>query len=90
MPPTTIHEPPSLDSFTTLAEHQSHTPTTFYGAKPVLHYHAIGVRALAARDQASNLPIFATSTGSTAGTEVEATGGRVVSIEEVSAFINSE
>ncbi len=88
MPLTTIHASPPLDSFTTLAEHQSHTPATFYGAKPVLHYHAIGIRALTVADQASKLPIFATPTPST--TSTEASGENGACIEEVNAFINSE
>ena len=58
MPPTTIHSAPALDSFTILAEHQSQTPEVFYGAKPVLHYHAVDARALVPRDQLSKLPIL--------------------------------
>ncbi len=88
MPPTTIHAPPALDSFTTLAEHQSHTPATFYGAKPVLHYYAINIRALTAADQSSKLPIFATATHPPTGTEANVENA--VCIEEINAFINSE
>ena len=58
MPPTTIHSPPALDSFTPLADHQSQTPEVFYGGKPVLHHHVIGGRALVRRDQLFKLPIF--------------------------------
>ncbi len=61
MPPTTLREAPALESFTSLAEHQSQTPTSFYSAKPVLHYHAVGARAIVSRDQVSKLPIFAST-----------------------------
>lgn len=63
MLPTTINDAPPLDSFTSLAEHQSQTPETFFGSKPVLHYHGVGVRALAAQSHVSNLPIFKADAG---------------------------
>jgi nucleotide-sensitive chloride channel 1A len=95
MPPTTIHSAPALDSFTTLAEHQSQTPTSFYGAKPVLHYHGSGVRVLISQDQASKLPIFTASSDGqrSVGTTAEAgeeTTGAAPKIENVDAFISSE
>lgn len=89
MPPTTIHAAPPLDSFTTLADHQSQTPTSFYGAKPVLHYHATGTRALAARSQLSKLPIFTPLAEGQGGETAEAEAG-VNSVELVEAFISSE
>lgn len=64
MPPTTIHDAPALDSYTPLAEHQSQTPTSFYSAKPVLHFHVTGAKALAPRDQLSELPIYIVENGS--------------------------
>ena len=89
MPPTTIHAAPPLDSFTALADHQAQTPTSFYGAKPVLHYHATGTRALAARSQLSKLSVFATvAEGHADGTgEAEAQAN---SVEVVEAFVSSE
>ncbi len=62
MPPTTIRSAPSLDSFTSLEDHQSQTPTSFYGAKPVLHHHIFGASVLVASDQKSKLPIFDSAT----------------------------
>ncbi|OBT40187.1 hypothetical protein VE00_08834 [Pseudogymnoascus sp. WSF 3629] len=56
--PTTIHAPPSLDSFTPLTEHQSTTPSTFFSETPVLHYHGPNARALIAPEHLSALPIF--------------------------------
>ena len=71
MPPTTIHAPPALDSFTSLADHQSQTPASFYGAKPVLHYHGVGVSVLIAEDHALKLPIFAVADGQQASANVD-------------------
>jgi nucleotide-sensitive chloride channel 1A len=94
MPPTTIHSVPALDTFTTLADHQSQTPTSFYGAKPVLHYHGVGVRALIAENQVSKLPIFASPDGQQPpGNALEAAGessSLVTKVENVDAFISSE
>ena len=58
MPLTAIDSPPELDSFTTLADHQSQTPTTFYGAKPVLHFHSVNSIAVIPLDQANCLPLW--------------------------------
>jgi len=58
MLPTTIHEAPALEFFTALADHQSQTPTTFFDAKPVLHYHYADGRVLVSQDSASRLPMF--------------------------------
>jgi len=82
MPPTTIHEAPSLDSFTPLAEHQAQTPSTFFNAKPILHFHATAVRVLVPRSQLSQLPIFASIESTT--TEDGS------SVEIVEAFVTSE
>ncbi|KAJ5050774.1 uncharacterized protein L3040_002645 [Drepanopeziza brunnea f. sp. 'multigermtubi'] len=58
MPPTTIHECPIDEEFTDLEEHQAQTPSSFYNAKPVLHYKQQHVRALASRDQIPKLPVL--------------------------------
>ena len=58
MPPTTIRSAPALDSFTSLVDHQSQTPASFYGAKPVLHHHIVGASVLITSDQRSKLPVF--------------------------------
>jgi nucleotide-sensitive chloride channel 1A len=58
MPPTTIRSAPALDSFTSLENHQSQTPASFYGAKPVLHHHIVGAGVLITNDQRSKLPVF--------------------------------
>lgn len=60
MLPTTIHEAPALDSFTSLADHQSQTPISFYNAKPVLHAHLTNAYATTPVEegQVPKLPIF--------------------------------
>jgi chloride channel, nucleotide-sensitive, 1A len=100
MPPTTIHTPPDLDAFIPLAEHQSQTPESFYGARPVLHYHAVGLRAVASSSNASKLPIFpptAASLITTPAEEAERADPENVDdqncailTEEVDAYICSE
>jgi nucleotide-sensitive chloride channel 1A len=87
MPPTTIHTAPDLESFTALAEHQSQTPATFYNAKPVLHYHATGARALASQDQLSSLPIFSLPADDQSLPDAENKG---VVVERVDVYISSE
>jgi nucleotide-sensitive chloride channel 1A len=94
MPPTTIHSVPALDSFTALADHQSQTPTSFYGAKPVLHYHGVGVRALISQSQVSKLPIFTSSSDQqSTSASVEAGEGSpeaATKVEVVDTFVSSK
>jgi chloride channel, nucleotide-sensitive, 1A len=96
MPPTTIHTSPALDSFTSLTDHQSQTPTSFFETKPVLHFHALGARALIPRDKASKLAIFgvvnASSTNGTTGTETsnDITENQALIVEVVDIFVSSE
>lgn len=94
MPPTTIHSAPALDSFTALADHQSQTPTSFYGAKPVLHYHGVSIRVLISQGRVSKLPIFTSSSNQeSTSASVEAGGGSpeaASKVEIVDAFVSSE
>ena len=94
MPPTTIHSAPPLNTFTALADHQSQTPEVFYGAKPVLHYHAVGARALVSRVQLSKLPIFSQRQGEVASEAAEdvppeGLDGTMIA-EVIDAYISSE
>lgn len=59
MLPVTIRSAPELEGFIPLEEYQSTTPVTFFGGKPVLHNHTQGAKVWIAKDQASELPIFA-------------------------------
>jgi nucleotide-sensitive chloride channel 1A len=85
MPPTTIRTPPPLSSFTPLAEHQSATPSSFYGAKPVLHYHVKGAKALYYKSHQSSLPIFSNLAQNGVADEED----RLLEAE-VDVYVNSE
>lgn len=78
MPPTTIRSAPAFDSFTSLEDHQSQTPASFYGMKPVLHHHIIGASVRITRDQMPKLPVFhsanAAVNGGATGTGSSTTG----------------
>jgi len=43
MPLESVSQTPRVEDFTALSEHQSQTPTTFFGARPVLHQHSSGI-----------------------------------------------
>lgn len=89
MPLTTIRTAPSLDSFTLLSDHQSQTPATFFGAKPVLHCHISEARALVSSDQASELPIFSSTRSSEAECQDESEA-EPPAVETVDIFVSSE
>ncbi|CAK7219058.1 hypothetical protein SBRCBS47491_003715 [Sporothrix bragantina] len=67
--PTTLRSPPSVDSYTPVADHQSRTPASFYDGPPVLHYHTTGARAYVSRENRDKLPWGGNDT------TAEATGG---------------
>jgi chloride channel, nucleotide-sensitive, 1A len=101
MPPTTIRSAPALDSFTSLEDHQSQTPATFYGTKPVLHYHIIGAGVLITEGQMLKLPVFrsanAAGNGGATGAE-SSTAGEGTLVQDgshmgnivVDVFVSSE
>lgn len=85
MLPTTIHTAPTQGDFTPLSEYQSTTPQSFHDGKPVLHYHATGVKAWLPKDQQSRVPIFPADAPA-----FEGDSGEMISQDEVELFINSE
>ncbi|KAI2609232.1 regulator of volume decrease after cellular swelling-domain-containing protein [Hypoxylon sp. NC1633] len=59
LPSTIIRTCPSADNdFQPLSEYEAQTPDTFYGAKPVLHYHDEHIKAWASADQHESLYFF--------------------------------
>lgn len=72
MPPITLRTPPNLADYTPLAEHQSQTPASFYGGKPILHLHAEGAKAWIPASQAASLPGVFPRDDAAAPTEPEA------------------
>lgn len=93
MPPTTIRECPRDEDFTELAEHQAQTPSTFYNAKPILHYKQAGVRALASRHQVSKLPVLGPGAdGASQEPVVDSTPvlDEAMTVQSVDVWISSE
>lgn len=58
-----LDEIPPTSSFTPLSEHQTQTPTTFFGSTPVLHVSFTGADLLISKHDASHWPAFTTVIG---------------------------
>ncbi|EFX02664.1 hypothetical protein CMQ_2593 [Grosmannia clavigera kw1407] len=85
--PTTLRSPPSVSAYTSLADHQSSTPASFFDGPPVLHYHAKSARAYISREQRAKLPWGSApeSAGSPLGLAMGDTAQHVVDV-----FVGSE
>ncbi|GKT41110.1 uncharacterized protein ColSpa_01291 [Colletotrichum spaethianum] len=93
MLPTTIRSPPSVGDFTPIEEHQAQTPETFFGGKPVLHFHLEGAKAWIPASQKGNLAVFPADVATTASAPEGATLKEVseeLVEQQVSVFVNSE
>ncbi|KAM0328668.1 hypothetical protein ACHAQA_005080 [Verticillium albo-atrum] len=90
---TTIRSPPSVGDFLPLEEYQSQTPETFFGGKPVLHYHLEGAKIWISKSQGAALPIFAadatTPVSAPEGTTLTGTTDDLVE-QTIDVFVNSE
>ncbi|KAK1983979.1 regulator of volume decrease after cellular swelling-domain-containing protein [Colletotrichum cereale] len=93
MLPTTIRSPPSLEDFTPIEDHQAQTPETFFGGKPVLHFHLEGAKAWIPASQKGNLAVFpadvATPASAPEGATLKEVSEELVE-QQVSVFVNSE
>ncbi|KAI9047165.1 hypothetical protein LZ554_008619 [Drepanopeziza brunnea f. sp. 'monogermtubi'] len=89
MPPTTIHECPIDEDFTDLEEHQAQTPSSFYNAKPILHYKQQRVRALASRDQIPKLPVLGPGADGSSQPASAALDG-AMTVQFIDVWISSE
>ncbi|OCL14157.1 hypothetical protein AOQ84DRAFT_281672 [Glonium stellatum] len=78
-----LSTPPGLDSFTPLEEHQSQTPGTFFGGKPVLYCKHGGLTLSIARDQLEAHPAIAKFS-------VSASNQDPASISNVDVWVTSE
>jgi chloride channel, nucleotide-sensitive, 1A len=91
---TTIRTPLSLDDFVLLAVHQSQTPETFFGGKPILHYHTKDAKAWLANTDGATLPIFPADleNGTPTGPSGEVLNGTAGDVKEqmVELFVNTE
>jgi nucleotide-sensitive chloride channel 1A len=89
-----ITEAPSQESFTALAEHQSETPVTFFGSKPVLHYHSPNASIVVAKSQYDEFPVLHDLQAAPSASESGAPNGESISemitIEGVDAWVTSK
>jgi len=79
-----LSTPPKAEEFTPLQEHQEQTPTTFFGAKPVLYAHQAGLTLIVPASQYEELTTFA-KFSSQRGSE-----GQDVQVTDVEIWVNSE
>ena len=91
-----IAAPPATDSFTPLSAHQSRTPESFFGGKPVLYYEDKDARIVASRDQLDTLPIFrqsgSTDNGADEGASANGHDARIedVLITDIGIWVTSQ
>jgi nucleotide-sensitive chloride channel 1A len=89
-----ITEAPSQASFTALAEHQSETPATFFGSKPVLHHHSPNTVIVVAKSQYDEFVVLhdlqAAAVSGGTGTSNGDSGTETVTIEGVDAWVTSK
>lgn len=76
--------PPAEDEFTPLQEHQEQTPSTFFGAKPVLYSHYAGLTISASKEKLQSHSVFAHF-----NTESEGTEEGDVLVKDVEVWVNS-
>jgi chloride channel, nucleotide-sensitive, 1A len=90
MLPTTIRTPPSLGEYTALSEHQEQTPETFFGGKPILHYHLTGAKAWIPKSQCGSLAVFPADSGASTSEGTTETDSEELIEQELEIFVNSE
>lgn len=86
-----INQPPAPDAFTSLAEHQSQTPGTFFGGKPVLHYQCASCSLVLFNEPeatASTFPLLRGGTSLANGDDIESPATKV--IRDVEVWVGSE
>ncbi|KAF9737344.1 hypothetical protein PMIN06_001529 [Paraphaeosphaeria minitans] len=76
---------PTSDDFTPLQEHQQQTPSTFFGAKPVLYVHHAGLTISASKSKLQSDDLFAKFSS-----EPEGAIEDDVLVKDVEAWVNSE
>jgi hypothetical protein len=86
-----VQATPTLDSYTPLDEHQSQTPETFFGGKPVLHLHCSDAKVLVSRqniEQYSLLQSLRSSHEQSQGQDQES--GQDIVIPGVQLWVSSK
>ncbi|KAF1967471.1 hypothetical protein BU23DRAFT_516338, partial [Bimuria novae-zelandiae CBS 107.79] len=77
--------PPTDADFTPLQEHQEQTPSTFYGAKPVLYSHHTGLTLIASKTKLRSEPLF-----EGLHTELEGADEGDVLVRDIEVWVSSE
>ncbi|EEA23936.1 hypothetical protein TMatcc_007006 [Talaromyces marneffei ATCC 18224] len=91
-----LRNPPSANSFTPVAEHQSRTPQSFYGGPPVLHYHSSRCKVVILESDLSASPALNTLRGGavvangSSGASRESQEGKEIVIDGVDVFVTSD
>ncbi|EAS31186.1 chloride channel, nucleotide-sensitive, 1A [Coccidioides immitis RS] len=94
-----LHDAPNPASFVTLAEHQSHTPESFYSGPPILHHLSERCKVVILDGDLTSTPALSGLRPSTAGPDatngaptVEASGDqeKEVVIDGVDVWVTSE
>jgi nucleotide-sensitive chloride channel 1A len=87
-------EVPTVESFTSLSEHQSQTPGTFFGGPSVLHYHSPGAKLVIAKSQYDQLnalhDLQDTSSGQNGSSPNGASAAENVIISGIDAWVTSK
>jgi len=81
-----IHEVPSRESLTELNDFQAETPITFFGSKPVLHFHSLATIIISKTDLEENEVIKKLSKESATDSNIEGSNETVIPDVEVLAL----
>lgn len=87
------HDAPAVNQYTSIEEHQAQTPGTFFGGKPVLHYHSLGALLSIERDALENNPAFSGLRSATVHTEGHVNGNSAteqIHIRNIDIWVTSE
>ena len=92
MPITAIRTAPVKEDYTSLEEHQSRTPETFFGGRPILHAHVQGASAWLQRSgrAARGLSAMFPNAGPCGAGQGQQQPEHVLRAQRVDVFVGSE
>ena len=90
-----IADCPSEDSFVPLSEHQEQTPGTFFGGRPVLHYHCLAAKLVTTADRLRLSPVLAqlhkdTDAGAQVNGSAHTESSEVIIIPDLDIWVTSQ
>jgi chloride channel, nucleotide-sensitive, 1A len=85
-----LQTPPSASSFTSLAEHQSRTPQSFYDGAPVLHYHSSRCKVVVLESDLAASHALNSLRGGISNVNGSSNEGAEIVLESVDVFVASE